>query len=80
MDQNQKNNILKLIQETLGIESLEEITDDAEFIADLNASIEEVKQVISQSEEILEVEIDGVGPINNLTIGKFFEILEESLI
>jgi acyl carrier protein len=80
MDQDQKNQILTLIQDTLGIEDVQEITPESEFVADLNASLEEIKQIIDSSEEILENEIDISGPYKELTVEKFFEVLEESFI
>lgn len=80
MDQDQKNRILKLIQETLGIEDIEEITPDSEFVADLNASLEEIKTIITQTEESLNIELELKEPYQELTINKFFESLEESFI
>lgn len=80
MDQDQKNKILKLIQETLGVETLEEITPDFEFIADLNASIEEIKTIITLTEEALDTKMDFRGSYEELTVNKFFETLEESFI
>ena len=80
MNQEQKNAIIQIIQETLGIETPEEITPDAEFIADLNSSTDEIKQIIDNAEDLLEVDIEVNQPLDSLTIGKFFEILEESLI
>lgn len=80
MDQDKKIEILKLIQETLGIETIEEITPDSEFIADLNASIEEIKTIITQTEEALDIEMEFREPYQELTVNKFFETLEESFI
>ena len=80
MNQDQKNKILKLIQDTLGIEKIEEITPESEFIADLNASLEEIKKIIAQTKEILDIETDFTEPFQELTINKFFETLEESFI
>ena len=80
MNKDQKNKILKTIQETLGIENIEDITPDSEFVADLNASFEEIKTIITKTEEALNIELEFKEPYQELTINKFFEILEESFI
>lgn len=78
MNQDQKEIVLSIITENLGIE--EEVTPESEFIADLNASHEEVKNIIKLSGEALKTEIDISEPLSNLTIASLFEYIEESFI
>ncbi|MFC1653219.1 hypothetical protein ACFL1M_00025 [Patescibacteria group bacterium] len=79
MDQDQIKKYYQIIKENFGVEDLE-ISNDLEFIADLNGSLEEIKSFITTLEEKYDVEVNIKEINNNITVGHLKTLIEESQI
>ena len=76
MEADKKEKLYKLITNTIGADG-PEITDGAEFLADLNATDEEVIELVKKVENLFDVELETpVGEI--MTVNDLILAIEEA--
>lgn len=80
MENTQEKVICAIIADILGIEDVSEISRDAEFIADLNASFDEIQKIIKTVEERFDVELGVEDPEEVVSVAQLIELVEETFI
>ncbi len=76
---NNNQAVLTIIAEILGVEP-SDITEDAEFILDLNATPEDIKNIKLSLESTLDISLEEFEQQENLTVGEVQEMVEDSLL
>ena len=77
MDLNKLNKLTKLIADTLGTNQ-NMLDSKTEFLADLNASPEEISQLLQQVESKFDLEFDSGQGKNISTIADLIQLIEET--
>jgi len=72
--------IIAIIADTLGVDDVSEITREAEFYADLNASDTEVAQIIKTLEEKFDLELGLSNPAELNNVAQLIDLVEEAFI
>lgn len=80
MENTQEKVIFAIIADILGVEDVSEISRDAEFIADLNASFDEIQKIIKTVEEKFDVELGVEDPEEVISVSQLIELVEETFI
>lgn len=80
MDNKQEKLIFALIADILGVEDVSEISREAEFIADLNASFDEIQKIIKAVEERFDIELGIEDPEELVSVIQLIELVEETFI
>jgi acyl carrier protein len=80
MEDHLKQQIMAIIADTLGVDNRSEITGEAEFYADLNATDNEISHIIKIIEDTFNLELGVTDPSQVTTVTQLLDLVEEALI